>query len=247
MTLKTFQKCDNKYDWMAYIRIGLYFVTKKGERQNFCDIHLGGIPKEVTQNGIFSGPKDSTKDITRLGRSQAAQKRYFLEGKVNSDLDLSAGGQAKPFVNKDTKTLDVWLFGPLLLEGVPYGSLVARLEGFEFPKATSQNKIDYTQPDDVVEKQHSDPKFQRFKLIPPKGWTLKFHPCQLLGGDYSEGSSPQPTDRASKSAPSLGKALGAARHRLSPAILPSNVTKVIWKVEDVADELTVCEIYERHG
>ena len=247
MTLKTFQKCDKRYDWYAYIRIGLYFVTKPGERQNFCDIHLGGIPSEITLNGIFSGPTDSANTITRLTRSQAAQKHYFLEGTVNSDLDISAGGQAKPFVNKDTNSLDVWLLGPLLLEGAPYGSLVARLEGFVFPKATSQNKVDYTQPEDVIEKQRTDPKFQRYKLIPPRGWTLSVHPCKLFGSDYSEGTSPQPTDRASKSRPTLGKAIGAARHRLGPAILPQNVTKVIWKVEDAADELTECQIYDRHG
>jgi hypothetical protein len=247
MTLKSFKQCDNKYDWMAYIRIGLYYVTKKGERQNFCDIHLGGIPSEITQRGIFSGPKDSANQITRMGRSKAAQERYFLDGKVNSDLELSAGGVVRPLVNRDEKSLDVWLFGPLLFEGVAYGSLVARLVGFEFPKATYQNKIDFTQPDDVVDKQRSDPEFQRFKLIPPKGWTLKFFPCVLLGGDYSEGTSPQPMDRSVKSAPSLGKALGAARHRLQAAFLPQNVSKVVWKVEDVADELTECEMYERHG
>jgi len=232
---------------MAYIRIGLYYVTKKGERQNFCDVHLGGIPSEVTQRGIFSGPKDSANQITRLGRSKAAQERYFLEGKVNSDLDLSAGGQARPLVNKELNVLDVWLFGPLLLENVAYGSLVARLEGFQFPKATYQSKIDYTQPDDVVDKQHSDPNFQRFKLVAPKNWGLKFLPCKLLGGDYSEGTNPLSTDRASKSAPSLGKALGDARHRLQPAFLPTNVTKVAWKIEEFADELTECEIYARHG
>jgi len=247
MTLKTFQKCDNKYDWSAYIRIGLYYVTKKGERQNFCDIHLGGLPSEITLRGIFSGPKDSANTITRLTRSQAAQKRYFLEGTVNPDLDISAGGQAKSFVNKETNTLDVWLFGPVLLEGVPYGSLVARLDGFVFPKATHQNKLDYTQPDAVLDKQRTDPKFQRYKLIPPKGWTLSFHPCKLLGSDYSEGTRPQPTDRASKNAPTLGKALGEARHHLNPVILPQSVTKVIWKVEDVGDELTECQIYDRHG
>ena len=146
MTLKTFQQCNKTYDWMAYIRLGLYFVTKKGERQNFCDVHLGGLPSEATLKGVFSGPQDSTNDITRLARTQAAQKRYFQEGKVNSDLELSNGGQAHTFWNKEFKSLDIWLFGPLLFEGVAYGSLVARLEGFQYPKSTYQNKMDYTLP-----------------------------------------------------------------------------------------------------
>ncbi len=247
MTLKTFQKCDNKYDWSAYIRIGLYYVTKKGERRNFCDVHLGGMPNEVTIKGIFSGPQDSANDISRLTRSQAAQKRYFLEGTVNPDLELTAGGQARTFVNSELKTLDVWLFGPLLFEGVAYGSLVARLEGFVFPKSTWQSKIDYSLPDKEMEKQHSDPKFQRFKLIAPKTWGLKFLPCKLFGSDYSEGTSPLPTDRASKSPPTLAKAVGHARHNLQPAFLPKDVMKAVWKIEDFADELTECQIYERHG
>lgn len=247
MTLQTFQQCNKKYDWMAYIRIGLYFVTQKGERKNFCDIHLGGLPSEVTLKGVFSGPTDSANDITRLARTEAAQKRYFLEGEVNSDLELNAGGLARTFFNRDEKALDVWLFGPLLFERVAYGSLVARLTGFEFPKSTYENKIDYTLPEDEIDKLRTDPAYKRFKLVPPKGWTSKFHAGKLLGSDYSEGTLPQPTDRASKVPPSLNKAVGDARHRLQPAFLPKTVTKMNWKVEDVADELTECELYSRHG
>ena len=38
MTLQAFEKCDNKYDWGAYLRIGLYYVMRTGKRTNFCDV-----------------------------------------------------------------------------------------------------------------------------------------------------------------------------------------------------------------
>src|SRR6478752_3602545 len=107
--------------------------------------------------------------------------------------------------------------------------------------------MDYTMQQDEIDKQHSDPAYQRFKLIPPKGWTLSFHPGKLFGSDYSEGTQPQPTDRASKTAPTLAKAVGDARHHLQAAFLPKEVAKMIWKVEDVADELAECDLYSRHG
>ena len=260
MTLKTFQQCNNKYDWYAYIRIGLYLVNKRGERVNFCDVHLGGLPAQdgnMLIQGVYSGPKDSANQITRLERSKEAKSRYFLEGKVNSDLDISAGGVARLIfgkVNKNQKDLYIWLLGPLLFEGTAYGSLVAQLSGWVNPKATHQwtKKIDYAEPGDMEgmkreEEQRSDPKSQRYKMVIPKGFGSKYLPCTLWGSDYSEGTRPRSPDRAVKATPSMESALTAFRKRMSAAILPRNVVKAVWKVEDYADELTVCETYARGG
>jgi hypothetical protein len=45
----------------------------------------------------------------------------------------------------------------------------------------------------------------------------------------------------------MESALSAFRKRMNAAVLPRNVIKAAWKVEDYADELTVCETYARGG
>jgi len=245
-----FDKCDGKYDWMAYIRIGMYFVAKNGQRRNFCDIHLGGTPGggELLKSGVYSGPQDSANQITRHERSVAAKNRYFLEGWVHESLDLSAGGVAKLLNNRDRKTFDAWLLGPLLFEGAAYGSVVAALTGFpDVIKHTYESKIDYSLSEKEVDEQRSDPKRHRFKLVVPRGFGTKYLPCTMWGSDYSEGTRPKSADRAVSTPPPLNKALGDARHRLKAAILPKDVIKVVWKVEDFKDELTQCEVYSRGG
>ena len=97
------------------------------------------------------------------------------------------------------------------------------------------------------EEQRSDPKSQRYKMVIPKGFGGKYLPCTLWGSDYSEGTRPRSPDRAVKASPSMESALTAFRKRMSAAILPRNVVKAVWKVEDYADELTVCETYARGG
>src|SRR5262245_34922686 len=249
MTFKIFSKCDKTSDWFAYVRVGLYFVTKSGDRENFCDIHFYGLPEKVMnlKRGTFSGPTDSVKQVTHLNRSAAAQERYFRDGAVNSDLDIQNGGWVEAMWDAKQKVQDVWLLGPLEFFGTAYGSLVARLEGWQDSKSTYQSKIDYSLPDKEVEKQHHNPKLQRFRLIPPKAWNHKFLRARLLGSSYSEGVTPLPTDKAEKTKPSIAQALGSARHHLSLAILPKDIVKVAWKVEDFGDQLFECETYERRG
>jgi len=249
VTFKIFSKCDKSSDWFAYVRVGLYFVTKSGDRENFCDIHFYGIPEDVMnlRRGTFSGPTDSVKQVTRLNRSLAAQERYFRDGAVNSDLDIQNGGWVEAMWDAKQKVQDVWLLGPLEFFGTAYGSLVARLQGWQDSKSTYQSKVDYSLPDKELEKQLHTPKLQRFRLIPPKAWNHKFLPARLMGSTYSEGVTPLPTDKAEKTKPSMAQALGSARHHLSPAVLPKDIVKIAWKVEDFGDQLFQCETYERHG
>lgn len=243
------RKCDDKYDWFSYFRIGLYYVTKRGERINFCDIHFGAISTEIMEQGHYSGPKDSAKENKTLKeRSKEAKDRYFREGWVHSSLDLSAGGFAKPLYNRELDVMDLWLLGPLLYEGAAYGSVVARLKGFVYPKAERKDLRDHSLPEKEFDKtERFDPKLQRFKLKVPEGWGFRFMPCTMWGGDYSEGTRPGPMDRAEKIPPTMNKALGEARHRLRPATLPKDVTKVVWKIEEHKEELTACTVYDGKG
>jgi hypothetical protein len=264
MTLKAFQKCDNKYDWFAYIRIGLYYVMCTGQQTNFCDIHFGWLPGEAIDLGAYSGPKEAVNEITRYDRSRDAVARYRDNPwNVHSDLELSAGGRAKMVYSRKRKTPDVWLFGPLLSEGVPYGSLVAELDGFEFGKSGHK----FTDIDKKTGKElaHSDPKSQRFIEVFPKNYGVHFHPCKLFGSSYAEGLRPtalfhdhfirhfgatiRVTDYESNpaKAPELKEALTSARSQLWQAFLPKDVTRVVWKIEAFASDRTVCQLYAGNG
>jgi hypothetical protein len=264
MTLKAFEKCDNDYDWGAYIRIGLYYVKRTGQRTNFCDIHFGWTPTNGIRNGAYSGPKDSVNDITRYERSQSAVARYQDKREVQSDLALTAGGRTTLVYSHRRKAPDVWLFGPLVHEGVPCGSLVAELEGWKAPKEGHKftNEID---PKTGKEREHSDPKSQRFLVAFPKDYGKHFQPCKLWGSSYSEGVRPKAlfhdrifrhygaSIRVTEYEPTPAKALefmealASARAQLWRAFLPMDVTRVEWKIEDYAADQTACQTYARHG
>ncbi len=88
----------------------------------------------------FSGPNDSILKINRLERTRREMEEYDRHRDVVHDLDITEGGQAyvvpvgnwpqtKQAVIVDSKKVHVWLFGPLLLDNQPYGSLFFELSG----------------------------------------------------------------------------------------------------------------------
>src|SRR5262249_52325583 len=156
-----------------------------GTRTNFCDIHLGWVPGQAIDMGVFSGPKDATNDITRHARSAEAAKRFRVEQKVNSDLALTNGGIAKFLHSKKRDSMDVWLFGPLLFDNLPYGSLVAELKNLQLPKVG--HKFTPIDPKTGKERDQYDPKGQRYLVNFPKDYGLHFHPCNLLASKYADG------------------------------------------------------------
>ncbi len=272
MTLEIFKKCESKYDWFAYIRFGLYFVMRDSSRKNFCDVHLGWLPTEKIDRGIYSGPKDKVNEITRYNRSDEAVTRYENKQQVHSDLDITAGGAAKIVYSKDHKATDIWLFGPLLLNKVPFGSLVAELEGFVTPK--TQYKETPIDEKTGAKRKSGDPKARRYLAIFPRDYGQRYHPCKLWGSSYAEGMQPraprdenidwdhatgtefhwkdnrapgEPGHTPPPRAPDLVDALTKARASLQAVSLPDGATRVEWKIEDYSSELTECQLYDRGG
>jgi hypothetical protein len=263
MTLNTFQRCDKDYDWGGYIRIGLYYVKRTGQRTNFCDVHFGWIPTNGIHNGAYTGPTASVNDMTRYERSQDAIARFQANREVRSDLGLTAGGRAKLVYSHRRKAPDVWLFGPLLHEGVTYGSLVAELEWWKPPKEGHQ----FTQRFDPKTGKVEDkgPKGQRFLAAFPKDFGKHFRPCKLWGSSYSEGFRPKAlfhdhilrhygaAIRVTQYEPApaqpldLMETLTSARAQVYQAFLPNDVIRLEWKMEDFAADQTECQQYARHG
>jgi hypothetical protein len=249
-----FKKCDKRYDWYAYVRIGIYFVLKNGQRYNLCDVHIGEVPGELFTKGVYSGPKDGVRDVRRLGRTAQEIQKYDDEfihtppGKesygVHSTLDVREGGWAQPVLSPNRKKLDIWLFGPVQFSGSAYGSLVIELNGFEMPThKTELHPIDKKtgQPREL-----GDPQRSRFKIKFPRSYGLKYLPAKIWGSSYSDGRNPRPTNMSITPLPLLD-ALDGARSECWPAVLNPLVARVEWKVEEHAGELTECELYERKG
>jgi hypothetical protein len=242
---------------------------RDGERTNFCDVHFGWVPGDPIDRGVYSGPKEAVNEITRYARSHEAIARYRDKGEVRSDLALTAGGIATLVHSHKRKTFDVWMFGPLLFEGAAYGSLVAELTGLELGKHGHK----FTPIDEKTgkEREKSDPKYQRFLVKFPKDYSLHYHPCKLWGSTYADGNHPSKwidvnviydggstvhfkddhapgeKDYVPPGYQSLVDALREARTSLTPAFLPKNAVKVVWKIEDYASDQTVCQIYSRKG
>jgi hypothetical protein len=244
MTHPLIKQCDKNYDWIAYIRVGLYLVARNGYRTNFCDIHLAGLPDEI-KGIMFSGPKDAMKDVNRFERTDKEQIRYLVQGSVSPAPGVAEGGYAKTYIDRDKKTVRVWLFGPLLFQNVAYGSLVADLNGMVMPKMRHEFKE--RDPKTGQQRERTDPKRSRFHAIFPGSYG-SYMPCKLWGSDYLEGVKPLPlVKKQPDTAPSLDKALDSAKDRVKPAILPKDAVKVVWKVEEYKDQLTWCQIVGRGG
>lgn len=243
MTHPLVSQCDPKYDWMAYIRVGLYVVTRRGERKNFCDIHFGGMPEELRAK-FFSGPKDAISQVKRIERSKEEQLRYFREGTAPG-LDIAKGGYALSLPDAANKNVRVWLLGPLVFNKVAYGSLVADLNDMVMPK--TRFELHERDPKTGEKRKNSDPKRSRFYARFPRNYG-QYLPCTLWGSDYSEGGEPLPLDNAKGSPrPALNDLLRNATNRVHPAILPDGAAKIVWRAEDFRDQLTMCEYVRRGG
>jgi hypothetical protein len=204
----------------------------------------GADSDERMEKGVYSGPKDSARQVNQLDRSGRVQYQYDVYDQVNSDLDLAAGGWARLLKNEKRQAFDAWLFGPLLFEGMACGSLVVELDGLEVPKGSHK----FSSIDEKTGKlrSHKDPKYNRYKAIFPRNYGLYYKPCKLFVSRYSEGRLPRTPDMALSAPPLLG-VLEDYGTQLQPACLPSKATKVVWKIEEYAGELTECQIYQRAG
>src|SRR5262249_40490371 len=114
--------------------------------------------------------------------------RYRTSGIVKADLALEQGGIAKLVYVDKKKVSDLWLFGPLVLDGTAYGSLMVELGGFEDPQGGDK----FTKGGDKKtgkELPASDPKSQRFLVKFPRTYG-RFMPCKLWGSTYSDGLRP---------------------------------------------------------
>ena len=163
---------------------------------------------------------------------------------VYAPRGVDRGGNAYVVHNKERKTFECWLFGPLSLEGPDvrrdgmkaYGSLVVELDGLDL-HPWKANKRSWNGP-------ISSPTDSTPWDTPGKGRVGMFRPAALWGSHYIADMS-----RA------IHKGIGFADElvevmktdQVFPAHIPRSVLSVEWKVEAATTKLTLCDVYEQRG
>ena len=241
-----FKNLDNKYEWYAYTRIGLYYTTRSGKRINICDVHLGGLGPESMSGGFYTGPKNSPDQIKTFKRSEQEVfwGDHWDDGSDPDNLGLSGGGLAHALSPKNSNKLHLWLYGPIMLNRVPYGSLVAVLYDMEFPKRKPYKLIDDQQRANS-DSYKAESEHNPFQIIFPRGYRSRhYRKCVLWGNMFYPGETqklwgPPGSD--------LNKALKEAWKKKYFVPLPKPVMKMAWKIEDCASGLTMAQLHNRRG
>jgi hypothetical protein len=255
--------------WFNYERIGLYWRRKRGERINFCDVHfygslgeLGNIGSEPAgHNGSYTGPRQSIIAMDLRRRTQEERDMYGRRIENHPDDEEKPGslpawewayaprgvdrsGTAYVVRNKESKSYDCWLFGPLSVEGPDprrdgiraYGSLIVELEGFD-EKPWIPNRSPWKEP-------IKSPKPDTPWDTPGKGRVGVFRPAALWGSHYI-GDGDQITKKGMAYADELIQVMKT--DQVFPFHIPRSVISVEWKVEAASTKLTLCEVYDQRG
>lgn len=253
--MKLSDGADNKYEWYAYTRIGLYYVTRSARHINICDIHLGGLGPESMGGGFYTGPTDCVDQIETLTRTEQDVHwgDHFETNSYPDNLGLAGGGLVHALSHKTRKTFHIWLYGPLLFNKIPYGSLVAELHGMKFPKRAPYKDIPLDETGERIKTDfyEADSEYNPYQIIFPKSYrSPAYKRCILWGNDFSLGrhshtKHPQLWSNAAYG--DLNKQLGAAWKKKWTAPLPQRVVRMAWKIENCASGLTMAQLYNRRG
>ncbi len=243
---------DNKYEWCAYVRIGLYYVTRKDRYINIGDVHLGGLGPESMQGGYYTGPTDTVDQIKTLKRTEdeVFWGDHFSTGEYPDNLGFSGGGRVHTVRHKKHKTFHLWLYGPILFNKVPFGSLIAELHGLEMPKGAPYKPIPLDETGEKIKTDfhEADSEYNPYRIIFPKGYRSPgYKKCTLWGADFSLGRHAKIFKSWSGPNDDLLKELGAGWKKKSFAPLPQQVTRMAWKIEDYASGVTLAQLYKRGG
>lgn len=244
---------DNKYEWFAYTRIGLYYVTRSGKHINICDVHLGGLGPESMQGGYYTGPTDSVDRIKTMNRDEddVYDYEHFRIKSYPDNLGLAGGGLVHALRHKTRKTFHLWLYGPILFNTVPYGSLVAELHGLDdFPKPTPHKSIPLDETGEPINTDfhEADSEYNPYQVIFPKSYRSHgYKRCTLWANDFSLVRRRSNTKSWGSAGGDLKKELGSSWKKKWTAILPQRVVRMAWKIEDCASGLTMAQLYNRGG
>jgi hypothetical protein len=240
---------DKTNKMFAYMRIGLYWVMKGHEQSyNFCDVHqlfpnegVSHIYHSPFSNKLFyTDPRGSIDGIKTFDRSSLYNNIYVKnDGSPIRELDLENGGEASALWMKKARTYDLWLFGPLVFLGAPYGTLLVVLEGF--------------QPPVILTKWRKPPLGPEYEVTWPTG-NSQFHPCTIYGNAFSD--YPLGAEHPNKTGwrfltfnhhlQEIGD-LTAVTKDLHPVRLPDFAQSAAWKVEAYSGSATQYECYNQHG
>jgi hypothetical protein len=239
---------ENTLKMFAYMRIGIYWVTKAhAPWYNFCDVHqvfsnswtVGHDASDI--HLYYTGPRDPIKSIKPPSLRSKNYKHIYVnnEAYLRPELDLEKGGDASAIWMKKAKTYDLWLFGPLIFLGATYGTLMVSLEGFHQPVSITKWRKPPLEPETEIK------------------WPVgnsHFHPCHIYGFDYDE--YPLGAERPNKQGwnevdfedhiQEIGD-LTVSKKDLTPVRLPDFARGAAWKVEAYSGASTQWEAHNQCG
>lgn len=248
-TNPVFKNLDKKYEWYAYTRIGLYYVTRSGKHINFCDVHLGGLGPQSMSGGFYTGPKNSPGQIETFERTE--EEVFWGEWNDNGTspehLGLAGGGRAHAFSpKKNGNKLHLWLHGPILFNTVPFFSMVVELDGIEFPKRKPFKTIADEEQSAKSDHYKAESEYNRFQVIFPKSYRSRgYKKCSIWGSLFS--FNIQRHQLWAPLPPGSGREFKEAWEKKCWAPLPKMAKKLAWKIEDSASGLTMSELHNRSG
>ena len=110
--------------------LGFYLVSKDGEHTPICDIRSFGASLGDWHNFMYTGPGQKSLTAVKNKRTVKDGALFQFKHVVADRNDIANGGLAKMIHSKKRKSYDIWLFGPLLFQGTPYGSIVFEIFGY---------------------------------------------------------------------------------------------------------------------
>jgi len=217
--------------------LGFYLVPAKGEPTAIFELHsFGGSLSGPWHNIYYTGPGKNALSALEHKRTRDDDQRFDSANIVDAEIpiptttyesnDTKRGGFAALFHSRKRRSFDVWLFGPLLFLGKPYGSLVIELAHYaERTIFTKRNK-------DWSVKQWAE-----FGPVP-----AGFNHCKVMQTPFyphvGEGGGGDSVDPI---------ALRAVRANGLPLVPLGRHSRVEWKVISRTIGQTNCQLYEQEG
>jgi len=219
--------------------LGFYLVSAKGEHTAICELHSRGASLDGPwHNILYTGPGKNSLSALEHKRTRDDDERFESANFVDPEIpiptttyesnDVKRGGFAALLHSRKRRSFDVWLFGPLLFLGKPYGSLVIELAHYAERTVFMKRNKDW-----------SVKWWAEFGAVP-----AGFNHCKVMQTPFfphvgdSNGSYQDRVDTTS---------LRAVRENGLPLVPLGRHSRVEWKVISRTIGQTDCQLYEQEG
>jgi hypothetical protein len=195
----------------------------KGERTPICDIRSYGASLSEWHNYVYTGPGQKSATAIKHHRTVEDDELFDIKNVVFDENDVAKGGFATMIHSRKRQSWDIWLFGPLMFLGKPFGSLVFELSHYSGRTVFMKRMKDW-----------SVKWWAKFGTVPGG-----FNHCKVLHTNYF----PQAGD---KDPPDMTALRAVRASGLAPVSLRPYL-RAEWTVLSRIIGQTDCQVYEQEG